>query len=698
MKERVTFKVVGLDCSDKADLLRRTLEERPGIFHLKLVLLKGKVTIVFDPSKVGPAQILLWIKELGMETIPWLDRGKAEKQGKWKRCIRLTTNILSGVALCIALFLHLQDMKGAEPLCFIAILLGGYFALPKAYLAIKHMRPDMNLLIIVAIIGAIGVGKWYEGAAVAFLFSTAFSLEHWNMERARHVLSTLMDLSPAKAHVIGEGEREVERVEIGAHILVRPGEKVALDAIIERGSASINQASMTGESLPVIKVEGDEVYAGTINEEGTIECRVTKRAEDSAVARIIRLVKEAQSRRAPSQQWIEKFARIYTPIMMGLALLIMGIPPLIYSGGWEEWFYRGLVTLMIACPCALVLSTPVSIVAALSAAARNGVLIKGGIFLERMSKLRALALDKTGTLTYGRPEVQCIFPCNKHTERELLECAASLEAASKHPLAYAILKVAEERDIPIQHAKGVRIIKGKGAEGLFRGKWYWIGSHRLMHEMQQESSKIHQMALNLEDAGHSLVAIGNREHVCGLISIADKLLENIAATVQEMKDVGVERVIMLTGDNRQTAKAIAECAGIEEIRAELLPEDKLLIVKELMDRWGGVAMVGDGVNDAPAMAGASVGIAMGMMGNNAAIETADITLMSDDLSKVPWLVRHSRRTLRTIKQNVGFSLTLKVILLGLAIVGLTSLWMAIVVDTGTALFVVPHALRLIRRR
>jgi Zn2+/Cd2+-exporting ATPase len=694
--KKIAFKVVGLDCVEEINILHKALKKRAGISDLEFDVLNAKMIVTFDPSKVSNDQIIAWIKEAGMKAFLWTEREKLGKRGFWARHGRLVTTIISGCFLLLAIFFHVQDMKVAERLYFIAIVFGSYFVLPKAYFSIKRLQPDMNVLMVIAIVGAISIGQWFEGATVAFLFSVALLLEHWSIGRARRAIAALMDLSPTKAHVIGEGEKGVEEVKVGMQILVRPGEKVPLDAIVEKGKSSINQAPITGESLPIAKQKGDEVYAGTINEEGAIECRVTKRADDSTLSRIIHLVQKAQSRRAASQQWIEKFALIYTPIMICLALLIVIVPPLMSLGTWEEWFYRGLVILVIACPCALVISTPVSIVSGLTAAARNGVLIKGGMFLERVGKLRALALDKTGTLTYGRPEVQKVLPCNEHTEKELLERAASLEAPSEHPLARAIMKMAKEKGIQVEQAENFQITKGKGAEGTFRGTRYWIGSHRFMHEMKQETEAIHQMALRLEDAGHSIIAIGNHKHVCGLISVADEPRENIALIIQEIKDAGVEKVVMLTGDNEQAAQAIAKHAGVDEAQAELLPEDKVNAVEQLKAKWKEVAMIGDGVNDAPAMATASFGIAMGAMGTDAAIETADIALMSDDLSKVPWLIHHSRRTLRIIQQNITFALGLKIVFFGLAVAGLASLWMAIVADTGASLLVVFNGLRLTR--
>lgn len=693
--KKIAFKVAGLDCAEEISILRKALGKREGIADLEFDVLNAKMVVTFDPAKLESDQMIAWVKEAGMEASLWTEREKLEKKGFWSRQGRLVTTILSGAFLLAAILFHLNDQKVAETLYFIAIVLGAYFVVPKAYLSLKRLQPDMNLLMVIAILGAITIGEWFEGATVAFLFSVALLLEHWSIGRARRAVAALMDLSPTKAHVIGEGEKEVEEVLVGTRILVRPGEKIPLDAIIEKGFTSINQAPITGESLPVSKGEGDEVFAGTINEEGAIECRVTKEADDTTLARIIHLVQEAQSRRAASQQWVEKFARVYTPIMICLALLVVILPPLLSLGSWEEWFYRGLVILVIACPCALVISTPVSIVSGLTAAARNGVLIKGGMFLEAPGKLRALALDKTGTLTYGRPEVQKIIPFDGHTEEELLERAASLEQPSEHPLARAILKLAAERGITVERAEDFQITKGKGAEGTYRGTRYWIGSHRFMHEMKQETEAIHQIALSLEDAGHSIIAIGNHKHVCGLISVADEPRENIAAIIQEIKEAGVEQVMMLTGDNQPAATAIAKLAGVDGVEAELLPEDKVRAIEHLKEKWKEVAMIGDGINDAPAMAAASLGIAMGAMGTDAAIETADIALMSDDLTKVPWLIHHSRRTLRIIQQNITFSLVLKGVFLGLAVGGLASLWMAIAADTGASLLVVFNGLRLI---
>ncbi|MCB1180677.1 MAG: cadmium-translocating P-type ATPase [Chlamydiia bacterium] len=574
---------------------------------------------------------------------------------------------------------------------------------PKAYCSVKKIRPDINLLMVIAILGAIGIQEWFEAASVAFLFSLALCLEMWSVGRARRAISSLLDLAPPRAHVMNPfngqvEEKQVDEIEIGTRLLIKPGEKVPLDGVVASGISSINQSPITGESIPCPKEEGDEVFAGTLNEEGALEITVTKRFNNTTLARIIRLVEEAKEKRSKNEQWVERFAKVYTPLMLFFSILVMIIPPLLLGFPWFDWIYQGLVLLVIACPCALVISTPVSIVSALTSAARTGVLIKGGIYLETIGKIKVLALDKTGTLTYGHPEVQTIVPLNQHTELELLVRAAALEQNSDHPLAKAIMKMAHAKNIEIPSMKNFTIIKGKGAEATLFGKQYWMGSHRLMHEEGQETEEVHAKAVALEDAGHSMIAIGTDDHVCGLISVADEPRREIAKTILALKELGIEKIVMLTGDNVQTAKAIAEHAGIEEYMANLLPEDKVNAVENLKQEVGAVAMIGDGVNDAPALACATLGIAMGGMGADVAMEAADIALMSDDLSRVPWLIKHSRWTLRVIKQNIGFSLFVKGIFFVLALLELATLWMAIAADTGATLIVIANALRLLKRK
>ncbi|NIA15726.1 MAG: cadmium-translocating P-type ATPase, partial [Nitrospiraceae bacterium] len=703
-------------------VLKKEVGGKNGVLALDFDVLNARMTVTHDPEKIGPDAIIAATGTAGMRAIPWEERTKQEAESFWQQRGRPIMTAASGALLaagfCTHWFLHgnildaLAIGDGGDdhvfPLASIllymaSIVCGAWFVVPKAVGAAKRFRPDMNFLMVVAVIGATAIGEWLEATTVTLLFAVALLLEHWSVGRARRAIGALMDLSPTMARYVSPDntdilEKCVEEVPIGVTVLVRPGEKIPLDGEVTKGTSTVNQAPITGESLPVPKEPGDEVFAGTINEDGALEFKVTKSANDTTLARIIHLVQEAQSRRAPSEQWVETFARYYTPAMMALAAAIIVVPPLFFSAPWAEWFYRGLVLLVIACPCALVISTPVSIVSGLTTAARNGVLIKGGTYLEAVGRLRALALDKTGTLTYGRPEVQQVIPFSQHTPKELLERAAALEAHSEHPLARAILRRAEAEGISARPAEGFQAIKGKGADAEIDGTPFWIGSHRLMEEKGQETPEVHDKAEELEDAGHSVVAVGNDQHVCGIISVADGVRENAGETVQAIKRLGIGKVVMLTGDNGGTARAVAAVTNVDEFRAELLPEDKVEAVESLVNEFGQVAMIGDGVNDAPAMAVASFGIAMGAMGTDAAIETADIALMSDDLSKLPWLIWHSRRTLRTIKQNIIFALGLKLVFIVLTLFGAASLWMAIAADTGASLLVIFNSLRLLGGR
>jgi len=691
------FKVIGLDCSEEISILKKILMKKDRIIDLEFDLFHGKMTVKCA-AKLDPKNIIQWIKEEGMEAFLCNDCKRFKEGGFWQKWGRLIGTVLSGAFLIMAIVFDARGNAISERLYFLATVCGAYFVVPKAFRAIKRFQPDMNVLMFIAILGALRIGQWFEGAAVAFLFSVSLLLEHWSLARARRAVRSLLNLTPKMAHLVDQGEKKVEEINIGDRILVRPGEKIPLDGILEKGSTSINQAPITGESIPVWKKRGDKVYAGTINQEGAIECIVTKKSEDTTLAQIVNLIKEARSKRARVEQWIEKFAKIYTPLMMGVAAFIAAFPPLLFGFNWEDWVYKGLVILVIACPCALVISTPVSIVSGLTAAARLGILIKGGIYLEIPRKLGALALDKTGTLTYGRPKVQKIIPLNGHTEKELLERAAALEAPSEHPLAGAILKYAAEKGVKKERATHFRIIKGKGGEGIYLGKRYWIGSRRFMCEMKQETFEIHQMALDLEDASHSVIAIGNNRHVCGLISVADQPRKNLKFIIQEIKKAGVENVVMLTGDSKKAAEAISHLSGVDKAEGELLPQDKVKAIEQLKKKWGYVAMIGDGINDAPAMAAASFGVAMGTIGTDVAIETADITLIGDDLSKIPWLIRHSRKTVQIIQQNLFFSFGIKALFFVLAILGTASLWMAILADAGASLLVVFNGLRLLNGR
>lgn len=719
----IIFKIKGMDCAEETNALRKVVGALQGISDVKFNILNGTMNVTAAKDAVDNEAIVAAVERIGMRarlmdnTTHDVALTGAEKF--WLTYGRAVLCAISGLAVAAGFlshwFLHgslLDAIVGSEKgeshvfpavsigLYLVGVIAGGWYVFPKAVNSLRRFSADMNLLMTIAVLGAMGIGEWFEAATVAFLFSLSLVLEAWSVGHARNAIKALFKLTPPLARYIcpHDGdilEKPVEDVPLGATVLVRPGERIPLDGQITKGKASVNQAPITGESIAVEKHEGDEVFAGTINEDGSIEFQVTKAAADTTISRIIRMVEEAQSRQAPSEQWVEKFARYYTPAMIILAIAIAVIPPLVTGGGWSRWFYESLVILVIACPCALVISTPVSIVAALASAARAGVLIKGGAFLEEAGRIKVIALDKTGTITYGRPEVQKIIPLNGHTEEELFDRAAALELHSNHPLAKAIVRKAKQFNNAIAPADNYHEYKGRGAEGSIKGRIYWLGSHRLLHEKKMESDELHRNIEVLEDAGHSVVVVGNDDHVCGFISVADSVRENAISIVADLKNAGVEKVIILTGDNKGTARAISEKIGADEFHAELLPENKLTAIEDAKRRYGAVAMVGDGINDAPALAAANIGIAMGAAGTDAAMETADIALMSDDLSRLPWLIHHGRRTLNVIRQNIGFALSVKLLFMGLALANIATLWMAIGADMGASLLVIMNALRLL---
>lgn len=721
--ERMAFRIRGMCCGDEISVLKRQVGPLVGgELNLSFDLLNAKMTVVSSGTPISAEEITAAVATTGMQALPWTELCSsgvcAVEEGVWQRHGRLVLCLASGLFILAGFFLHafhhgsIADALAGEahgglafPLDAIilyscAIVAGGWTIAPKAFYAARNLQPDMNLLMTVAALGAIVIGQWTEAASVTFLFSLALLLESWSVGRARNAIRALTDISPQTARFICPTDGDIEEkpvadVPVGVTVLVRPGEKIPLDGIVNAGGSSINEAPITGESIPVEKRAGDAVFAGTINGDGAIEFRATRSSGDTTLAHIIRMVEEGQARRAPTEQWVERFARIYTPAMMILAGLVAVAPPLLLGGEWATWFYQALVLLVIACPCSMVISTPVSIVSGLTSAARNGVLIKGGAFLEAPAHLRAMAFDKTGTLTRGKPTVQEILPINDHTENRLLSKAAALESHSTHPLARAILDAAEARAIDFTPARDFTLLPGLGAKGIIDGRQYWIGSHRMLEDLEKESPQFHEMASRLEDAGHSLVAMWCDDHICGVMSIADMVRPEAAGVVRELKDLGIDRIVMITGDNRRTAEQAALAIGVHELHAELLPENKVDLVSDLKQEFGPTAMVGDGVNDAPAMTAASVSIAMGAMGSDAAIETADIALMSDDLTRLPWLVRHSRRTLRIIKQNIVFSVGVKSVFVVLSVMGLANLWGAIAADMGASLLVIFNGLRLL---
>lgn len=710
-------------CASEVGALKREVGPRVGgEGNLAFDLLQGRMTVFADAGQASDEVVLEAVRRAGLEARRWEEAGAtSEKEGFWKRHGRAVMTAASAGFLIAAFVSHvlitgsvLAALRGegvggddqvpvaAAVLYALSIAAGVWFVLPKAWNALRALRPDMNLLMTIAVAGAVGIGEWFEAATVAMLFALSLLLESWSVGRARRAVAKLLEASPPVAR-LRHGEREIEvdphAVPVGSVIIVRPGERVPLDGEVVAGESDLNQAPITGESTPVPVQPGDEVFAGSINGGGLLEIRTTQPADQTTLARIIQLVTQAQSRRSPSEQWVDRFARVYTPVVIGLAVLVAVVPPLVLSGAWEVWFYRALVLLVIACPCALVISTPVSIVAALARAARQGVLVKGGIYMEAPARIRAIAFDKTGTLTVGRPRVTQLVPLNGHSEEELLVRAAALEAGSNHPLARAIVEEAQSRRLAIPVVQSHQAIPGRGVMAELDGRTIWLGSHRLLTERKlADDERAMQLLDELSDAGSSVVAVGTDEHVCGLIALADQARLEAAQALAELHRLGIRPIVMLTGDNSTTARAIADELGIDEVHAELLPQDKVELVDRLVREHRQVAMVGDGINDAPALASATVGIAMGAAGSHAAIESADIALMTDDLARLPWLVRHARRTLGIIHQNIGFALGLKLLFVLLTFAGVATLWMAIAADTGASLLVIANALRLLRGR
>jgi Cd2+/Zn2+-exporting ATPase len=707
MSKPLQFRIEGMDCAEEVALLKRELVPLVGEEALRFDLLNAKLTVNLSTSSSSSAEIEAAIARSGLKAIPWEQKLRSEQPSFFAANLRTLLTSISGVAGLSGYLIESSNAGEsmattwfARLLYAIAIASGCGMVFPKAWRSLITLRPDMNLLMTVAVIGAACIGEWSEGATVAFLFSLSLLLESWSVSRARNAIGKLMNLSPPRA-ILKQADGQTnevspEEVPVGSVVVVRPGEKLPLDGKVVSGSSSINQASITGESVPVEKRINDSVFAGTVNGDGLLEIETTRLVEDTTLAKIIRMVGDAQSQRAPSEKWVEKFAAIYTPLVMLASISVLCIPPLLLQANWNESLYRALVLLVIACPCALVISTPVSIVAALASAARHGVLIKGGLFVEIPARLRAIALDKTGTLTEGKPSVVQLVPLNGHDEQELLHRAGGLERGSTHPLAQAIVAEALKRKADLPDVDQFEIIQGKGARGVIDGKLYWLGSHRYLEERGQETPEVHQQLEALQLEGRSIVVVGNDEHVCGFIALGDAIRTESVDTIAELHELGVKKVVMLTGDNTGTASAVARAVSIDEVKSELLPADKVDAVAKLVEQYGTVAMIGDGVNDAPALARATLGIAMGAVGSDAAIETADIALMSDELAKVPWLIRHSRRALQIIRQNIVFSLAVKAIFVLLTFTGYSTLWGAIAADTGASLLVVANGLRLLR--
>ncbi|WP_410507830.1 heavy metal translocating P-type ATPase [Methanosarcina hadiensis] len=694
------FCIMGLDCVDCAAKLEKRISKVPGVESAQINFGTSKITVTHS----GPAaEILSTIEKMGYSGKVDTDfQIKNEPASNWKSNQYIKPTVVSFIMLVfgfIAGRLEAPELM-VNVIFLIGILLGGFLPARNGISVLVNAREfDMNLLMTIAVIGASALGTFEEAATVVFLFSFGNALQSYTLDKTRNSIRALMDLTPNVALVrrgTSEIKLPVEQLAIGDVIIVRPGERIAMDGKVSAGYSTVNEAPITGESIPVEKQPGDEIYAGTVNERGSLEIKVTKLARDNTMSRIIHMVEEAQGKRAQSQQFVDKFAKYYTPFVIVLSAMVATIPPLFFGQPFEKWFYEAMAMLLVACPCALVISTPVSIVAAIGNAAKNGVLIKGGMYLEEAGALSVIAFDKTGTLTEGKPQVTDIIPTDGIPDKEFLSIASAIESRSEHPLAEAILKAAEEHGAEVSVISAFEAIPGKGARAVIQGKTYQIGNSRLFAERTMDLKHVEDEISRLQNEGKTVMMLGDDSRILGLIAVADVLRENSGQAVRKLKKAGIKKVIMLTGDNESTARAIAAKSGVDDFRADLLPEDKLDTIKGLLAEHGKVAMVGDGVNDAPAMAMSTVGIAMGAIGTDTALETADIALMADDLTKLTDTIKLSRKTLGIIKQNIAFALIIKGLILLLVIPGWLTMWLAVIGDMGSSLLVTLNAMRLLR--
>jgi Zn2+/Cd2+-exporting ATPase len=692
-----TFKVEGMDCHEEVAILERRLKRLSGLEALDADVIGQRLRIKYDAAKLSTGVIAEAVAQTGMRA--WLEH---EEPAPVAASAGTRMQLLAGSGLAFAAGVGVSFF-GPPSWAWIpfamSIALGGVFTARRAATSIRSGALDINVLMVIAVAGAIALSEWTEAASVVFLFALAQLLESRAMDRARGAIRALMDLAPVEAIVLRDGHHDripVDDVRVGDTILVGPGEKVPLDGRVLAGDSYVNQAPVTGESLPIEKTAGDDVFAGTINGRGALDVAVTRLRRDSTLARIIHLVERAQAQRAPSQAFVDRFSRIYTPVVLALAVVVAFAPPLIASASWATWFYRSLVLLVISCPCALVISTPVSIVSALAAAARKGVLIKGGAHLEKMASIRCIAFDKTGTLTHGRLHVIGVLPMTGVESAEVVRLAASLEARSEHPIGRAIVDYASQTGVRPVAVEAFQALPGRGAQARLGGHGLVAGSHRLFEERGLCSAEMEASLQTFTDRGCGSVMVAAAGSAVGVIGVADQPREGARDAIDLLRQQGIAQVILLTGDQESAARTLAESLDLDGYRAALLPEDKVTAVEDLRRRYGSLAMVGDGVNDAPALAAADVGIAMGVAGTDAALETADVALMADELLKIPYALRLSRATMRNIRANIAFSIVLKGAFLILAVTGAATLWMAVAADMGASLVVIANALRLLR--
>ena len=701
-KNKAIYRIENMDCPTEEALIRKKLVSVSGIESLDFNLMQRILTVGHNLNSLDAIESALG--SIGMQAV--LQSGQTStkdssiepipKKNWWPLAVAGITATLAEIME----LLQLGNQWIVIALVIASIASGGLTTYKKGWIALKNGNLNINALMSIAVTGAMAIGSWPEAAMVMFLFTLAEVIEAKSLDRARNAIRGLLDLTPETATVQqADGSwvlTDVKAIALGALVRVRPGERIALDGILISGNSAVNQAPITGESLPVDKIVGDEVFAGTINQTGSFEYKVTAEATHSTLARIIHAVEAAQGSRAPTQRFVDQFAKIYTPAVFLLAVLVAVLPPLLMAQSWQEWIYKALVMLVIACPCALVISTPVTIVSGLAAAARKGILIKGGAFLEAGRSMKVLAVDKTGTLTYGKPAQTDFFALSSN-DKHIHEIAISLAARSDHPVSLAIAHANQEQKNDLKTVDSFEAILGRGVKGVIEGNLYYLGNHRLIEELGLCSDDIENRLLPLEQQGKTAVLLTNQTEVLAIIAVADTVRETSKQAIDELHQLGVT-TIMLTGDNEHTAKAIGKQVGVDEIMGNLLPEDKLKIIDSRLKKDPNVkvGMVGDGINDAPALARASIGFAMGAAGTDTAIETADVALMDDDLRKIATFIRLSKSTALILTQNIVLALGIKAIFLVLTFTGQATMWMAVFADMGASLLVVANGLRLLR--
>jgi Cd2+/Zn2+-exporting ATPase len=698
---RLSLQVEGMDCIECAKKIERAVLALGGVTGVRVSYTLGKLNVEGKKGLLDRKDVVSTVERLGYK-IRADEEPALEAFFSWSNR-RLVITIVSGILFVVGV---ISEFILHEPLLYLpayalAILAGGYYIARRGVASIYERYLDMNVLMLLAVAGAVLIAAYEEAASIVFLFSLAEVLESYSVARTRRSITELMDFMPRRV-LVRRGKEEITidatDVQVGDVAVVRPGERIPVDGEVIKGESSVDESAVTGESIPVTRGPGDAVFSGTLNGHGAMEIMVAKRYQDTVIAKIVQLVEDAEATKAPTERFIDRFSRYYTPAVVLIAIATMFLPTLLFNAPLEEWFYRGLVLLVISCPCALVISTPVSVVSAISGGARRGVLFKGGLYLERMGRIKVVAFDKTGTLTQGRPKVEEVIPLNGATVQEVLKVAASAENRSEHHLARAIIERAREENVEIAEAKGFTALHGKGVAIIFQERRVFTGSPQFFREMKVDLSAVEDRIAELSEKGKTVILVGPEDGLMGMITVRDLPREESREVVDGLKAMGM-KVVMLTGDDVRVAEGVAADLGIPEYRARLLPQDKVRAVEELQAKYGPLLMVGDGVNDAPALAKAEVGVAMGVAGTDVALETADVALMSDDLRSLLYGMRLSRRAAGVIRQNVSVSLIVKLALTVLAFPGLVTLWMAILIgDLGVSLAVIANALRLNRYR